>query len=98
MRITSLDTQGDMEIGWQELDEEMEIMSIQRGQSNKVIKTRSKVEAEVNEKLVNFLRKYADVFAWSHDGMPGIKPAITCHRLAIRKKARSVRQKRRCFN
>lgn len=53
MRITSLDTREDMEIGRQELDEEMEIMSIQRGQADKVIKTGSKVEAEVNEKLVN---------------------------------------------
>ena len=30
--------------------------------------------------------------------MPGINPGIACHKLAIKKEARPVRQKRRCFN
>lgn len=86
MQITSLDTRGDMKIGRQELDEDVETVSIQQGQTEKVvIKIRSKVEAKVKERLVSCLKKYADVFAWSHDDMPGIDPVIACHRLAIRK-------------
>ena len=38
------------------------------------------------------------MFAWTHEDMPGIDPEVACHRLAIRKGARPVRQKRRCFN
>ena len=30
--------------------------------------------------------------------MSGIDPEVTCHKLAIKKGARSVRQKMRCFN
>ena len=44
------------------------------------------------------LRAHADVFAWTHEDMSGIDLEVACHRLAIRKGARPVRQKRRCFN
>ena len=39
------------------------------------------------------LRAHADVFAWTHDDMPGIDPEVACHRLAIKKGARPVRKK-----
>ena len=36
--------------------------------------------------------------AWSHEDMLGIDPGIACHKLEIKKGARPVRQKMRCFN
>lgn len=33
-----------------------------------------------------------------HDDMGGINPKVACHRLAIKKVARPVKQKMRCFN
>ena len=50
------------------------------------------------EELVRCLRAHTDVFAWTHEDMPGINHEVACHRLAIRKDARPIRQKRRCFN
>ena len=44
------------------------------------------------------LQSHANIFAWSHEDMPGIDPKVACHKLAIKKRARLVRQKRRCFN
>ena len=44
------------------------------------------------------MRAHADVFAWTHEDMPGIDPEVACHRLAIKKGVQPVRQKRRCFN
>lgn len=38
------------------------------------------------------------MFAWSHKDMPGIDPTIVCHKLAIYKNAKLVKQKKRCFN
>lgn len=38
------------------------------------------------------------MFAWSHKDMPGIDPTIACHKLAIYKNAKLVKQKKRCFN
>ena len=37
-------------------------------------------------------------FAWTHADMLGIDLEVACHRLAIKKGARMIRQKRRCFN
>lgn len=64
----------------------------------KTVKIWSKIEAGLKEKLVNCLRAYANVFAWSHDDMPGIDPTISYYKLAIRKYVRLVKQKRRFFN
>lgn len=44
------------------------------------------------------MRAHADVFAWIYEDMTGIDPKVACHRLAIRKDARSVKQKKTCFN
>ena len=44
------------------------------------------------------LRAHADVFTWTLEDMPRIDPEVACHRLAIKKGARAIRQKRRCFN
>ncbi|XP_022159205.1 uncharacterized protein LOC111025624 [Momordica charantia] len=55
----------------------------------------SRLRAEVKEELVSFLKANADVFAWSHDDMPGIDPSIMVHRLNVDPSYRPVRQKRR---
>ena len=44
------------------------------------------------------LQAHADVFAWTHEDMSGIDLEVACHKLAIKKGARAVRQKMRCFN
>ena len=39
---------------------------------------------EKNKKdLVQFLKKNIDVFAWSHEDMPGIDPSVITHRLNV---------------
>lgn len=38
------------------------------------------------------------MFAWSHKDMLGIDLTIVCHKLAIYKNAKLVKQKKRCFN
>ncbi|KAL5572097.1 hypothetical protein UlMin_021694 [Ulmus minor] len=52
----------------------------------------------VNEDLVIFLREHRDVFAWSHEDMPGIDPNVIVHRLNIDPNFKLVKQKRRTFN
>ena len=47
----------------------------------------TKVGADLEEKtkkdLVQFLKKNIDVFAWSHEDMPGIYPSVITHRLNV---------------
>lgn len=43
----------------------------------------SKLQLEIQAGLEQFLRKHKDVFAWSHDDMPGINPAVMYHQLCL---------------
>jgi hypothetical protein len=46
---------------------------------------------------VAFLRHNCDVFAWSHEDMPGIDPSIIVHKLNVDPNYRPVKQRRRTF-
>ena len=41
------------------------------------------LEGKIKEDLVQFLKKNIDVFAWSHEDMPGIDPSVITHRLNV---------------
>jgi hypothetical protein len=49
------------------------------------------------EELGAFLRRNNDVFAWSHEDMPGIDPSVIVHRLNVDLSHRPVKQKRGSF-
>jgi ribonuclease HI len=57
----------------------------------------SSLPQEQKEALVEFLRRNADVFAWSHEDMPGIDPSVIVHRLNVDPSYKPVKQKRRSF-
>ncbi|XP_052300414.1 uncharacterized protein LOC127903754 [Citrus sinensis] len=98
MQITSLDTRVENKTGRQEPVEDLETVSMGPENPGKTIRIGSRLEGEQKQELVKCLQAHADVFAWTHEDMPGIDPEVACHRLAIKKGARAVRQKRRCFN
>ena len=37
----------------------------------------------VSQELITFLRSNQDIFAWSHEDMPGIDPSVMVHRLNV---------------
>ncbi|XP_065620089.1 uncharacterized protein LOC136063514 [Quercus suber] len=51
----------------------------------------------VRQALTAFLKKNQDVFAWSHEDMPGIDPSVMVHRLNVSPSFPPVRQKKRVF-
>ncbi|XP_057725573.1 uncharacterized protein LOC130941176 [Arachis stenosperma] len=53
------------------------------------------VKDKEREKLIQFLQKNADLFAWTSGDMPGIDPSIITHKLAINPAARPISQKKR---
>ena len=55
------------------------------------------LEEVVKKDLVCFLRKNIDVFAWSHEDMPGIDPSVITHRLNVYPSSKPIRQKKRVF-
>ena len=55
------------------------------------------LEERIKKDLVCFLRKSIDVFAWSHEDMPGIDPSVITHRLNVYPSSKPIRQKKRVF-
>ena len=47
--------------------------------------------------LIQLLKEYADVFAWSPDDMPGLDESLAMHSLDVDPKRKPVKQKRRNF-
>ena len=55
------------------------------------------LEEKIKKDLVQFLKKNINVFAWSHEDMPGIDPSVITHRLNVCPFSKLVRQKKRVF-
>ncbi|RDX91658.1 hypothetical protein CR513_26331, partial [Mucuna pruriens] len=60
-----------------------------------VTKIGASLGSEEEDRLVDFLRRNMDVFAWATKDMLGIDPDFICHRLSVLWGARPVAQKRR---
>jgi ribonuclease HI len=63
----------------------------------KVLRIGTCLDAETRDNLIRFLQRNVEVFAWSHEDMPGISPERIVHVLNVDPEARPVRQKRRKF-
>ena len=48
----------------------------------------------IRQELTAFLRSNRDVFAWTHDDMPGINPSVIVHRLNVSPSFPPIRQKK----
>ena len=55
------------------------------------------LEEKNKEDLVQLLKKNIDVFAWSHEDMPGIDPSVITHHLNVCPSFKPVRKKKRVF-
>ena len=51
----------------------------------------------IRQDLTGFLRMNQDVFAWSHEDMPGIDPSVIVHRLNVNPASSPIQQKKRVF-
>ena len=56
-----------------------------------------KLADDIRNLLIHFLRQNMEVFAWKHEDMGGIDPAVITHRLNVSSSFKPVKQKRRSF-
>ncbi|XP_052289962.1 uncharacterized protein LOC127899863 [Citrus sinensis] len=98
LQVTTLDSRGDSKKGRQEPTEKLEEVLVSKDDPSKVVKIESGLSEATRGELIRYLQSHADIFAWSYEDMLGIDPVVACHKLAIRKGARPMRQKRKCFN
>uniref|UniRef100_A0A2N9GG66 RNase H type-1 domain-containing protein n=1 Tax=Fagus sylvatica TaxID=28930 RepID=A0A2N9GG66_FAGSY len=67
------------------------------GDEKKTTRIGTTVPEKIRDSIVQFLRENADVFAWSHEDMPGISTNVMVHKLNVNPSIHPVKQKRRVF-
>ena len=80
-----------------ELVEKLEDVLLDNLKLDRTTKIGTLTNLPVCQSLTTFLRSNRDVFAWSHEDMPGIDPSVMVHRLNLSPSFPSIRQKKRVF-
>ncbi|KAL2251473.1 UNVERIFIED_CONTAM: Retrovirus-related Pol polyprotein from transposon [Sesamum indicum] len=78
------------------VDEHKEIELVQ-GDPSKITKIGASMEKKFEMMMIAFLRRNADMFAWSPSDFKGISPEIIAHRLNLDPNAQPVQQRKRAF-
>lgn len=76
---------------------ETEMIELEEGNPDRKIKIGYRLDPAFREKLIQLLRNYADVFAWSPEDMPGLKESVAVHSLDVNPNRKPVKQKRKNF-
>ena len=76
---------------------ETESILIEKDNPTRKVKIGKGLDTVFKEELIQLLRDYADVFAWTPDDMPGLDESLAIHSLDVDPKKKPVKQKRRNF-
>ena len=71
--------------------EELEKVILDESRPERTTRMGTLANPMVRQDLASFLRINQDVFAWSHEDMPGIDPSIIVHRLNVNPDSSPVR-------
>ena len=63
--------------------EALEDISLDKDDPGKRTRIGADLEGKIKKDLLRFLRESIDVFAWSHENMPGIDLSVITYRLNI---------------
>ena len=77
--------------------ETLETVALVEDGITKTTRIGTTLSPEMRTKLIEFLKENLDVFAWSHEDMPGISPKIIQHKLNVNPERKPVQQRRRAF-
>ena len=77
--------------------EALETITLTEGEITKTTGRGTTLSPEMRTKLVQFLKENLDVFAWSHEDMPGVSPEVIQHKLNMNPERKPVQQRRRVF-
>ena len=59
-------------------------------ETTKTMRIGMKLSPKMRTKLVQLLKENLDVFAWTHEDMPGISPKVIQHKLNVDPERKSV--------
>jgi len=77
--------------------EELEEVKLDDTRPERMTKIGTLASWPVRQTITTFLRNNQDVFAWSHEDMPGIDPSVMVHKLNVSPLFPPIRQKKRVF-
>ena len=80
-----------------ESTEALEDIPLDEDDPGKSTRIGADLEAKIKKGLIRFLRENIDMFAWSHEDMPGIDPSVITHRLNVHPSSKPVQLKKRVF-
>ena len=63
--------------------EALEIVALIEGETTKTTRIGTTLGPGMRTRLVQFLKENLDVFAWSHEDIPGISPEVIQHKLNV---------------
>ena len=72
-------------------DEEVEEINVGTIDDPKVLKVGSRMQGRPRLDLIELLREFKDVFAWSYQDMPGLSDSIVVHKLPIMEECKPVK-------
>ena len=77
--------------------EALETVVLAEDETTKTTRIGTTLSPGMRTKLVQFLKENLDVFAWSHEDMPGISTEVIQHKLNVTPEKKPVQQRRRAF-
>ena len=80
-----------------EIVEKLETIELAEGSPVKTTQIGTNLSPRTKEGIINFLKDNLDVFAWSHEDMPGISVSLIQHRLNVDPEKKPIQQRRRVF-
>ena len=75
--------------------EVIELVNLGTDDEKKKVKIDSSLDPSAKKEIVDLLKEYVDIFAWSYQGMPGLSTEIMEHQLPMRLECKPVQQKLR---
>ena len=77
--------------------ETLEEVELVEGKATKTTRIRMTLSLKMKSMLIQFLKENLDVFAWSHEDMPGISPKVIEHKFNVNPEKKPVQQKQWAF-
>ena len=77
--------------------EALETVALVEDRTTKTTRIGTTLRPEMRTRLIEFLKENLNVFAWSHEDMPGISLKIIQHKLNVDPERKPVQQRRRAF-
>ena len=73
--------------------EALETVALVEDEITKTTRIGTTLSPEMRTRLIQFLKENLDVFAWSHEDMPGISPKVIQHKLNVNPERKPVQQR-----